>query len=197
MSLFQTKIRFLGHNIFQGTIIPIDRAIEFANKFPDIIINKIELQRSLGCLNYIANFIQDLAIIAKPLYDRLKKNPPKLTDMYTLAVKILKKKAKDLPCLVLADPNAYKIIECDASELRLGRILKQRIDNREQLVRFTSKAWNTTQHNYSFIKREILAIVHCVTKFQSDILNQTFLIRTDCKATRDILIKDVQNLVSK
>ncbi|KAL4199114.1 hypothetical protein AMTRI_Chr03g143250 [Amborella trichopoda] len=176
MSLFQTKIRLLGHNIFQGTIIPIDRAIEFANKFPDIIINKTELQRFLRCLNYIADFIQNLAIIAKPLYDRLKKNPSKWTNMHTYAVQNLKKKAKDLPCLVLAYPNAYKIIECDASELGLGGILKQRIDNSEQLVRFTSKAWNNTQYNYSTIKKEILAIVYCVTKFQSDILNQPFLI---------------------
>jgi len=35
INLFQTKIRFLGHMIFQGKIIPIDRAIEFADKFPD------------------------------------------------------------------------------------------------------------------------------------------------------------------
>ncbi|KAL4179853.1 hypothetical protein AMTRI_Chr13g89300 [Amborella trichopoda] len=153
MSLFQTKIRFLEHNIFQGTIIPIDRAIEFANKFPDIILAKTELQRFLRCLNYIADFIQDLAIIAKPLYDRLKKNPPKWTDMYTIAVKTLKRKAKELPCLVLVVPNAYKIIECDASELGLGGIVKQGIDNKEQLVRFTSKAWNTTQNDYSSIKK--------------------------------------------
>ncbi|KAL4183391.1 hypothetical protein AMTRI_Chr11g97990 [Amborella trichopoda] len=140
MSLCQTKIRFLGHNIFQGTIVPKDRAIEFAIKFPDIILDKTELQRFLGCLNYIADFIKDLAIIAKPLYDRLKKNPPKWRDKHTLVVQHLKGKAKELPCLVLADPNAYKIIECDASELGLGGILKQRTDNKEQLVHFTSKA---------------------------------------------------------
>ena len=35
IKLFQTKIRFLGFEIYQGTIKPIQRAIEFANKFPD------------------------------------------------------------------------------------------------------------------------------------------------------------------
>ena len=34
INLFQTRIRFLGHNIHQGTIIPIDRSIKFANSFP-------------------------------------------------------------------------------------------------------------------------------------------------------------------
>ena len=35
IKLFQTKIRFLGFEIYQGTIKHIQRAIEFANKFPD------------------------------------------------------------------------------------------------------------------------------------------------------------------
>jgi len=35
--LFQTKIRFLGHNIYQGTIKPIQRVLIFADKFPDDI----------------------------------------------------------------------------------------------------------------------------------------------------------------
>src|SRR5690242_15972281 len=36
MSLFQTEVRFLGHNICQGKITPIQRAIDFASKFPDV-----------------------------------------------------------------------------------------------------------------------------------------------------------------
>ena len=35
IKLFQTKIRFLGFEIYQGTIKPIQRAIEFAYKFPE------------------------------------------------------------------------------------------------------------------------------------------------------------------
>ena len=34
VSLFQSKVRFLGHNIHYGKITPIDRAIQFADKFP-------------------------------------------------------------------------------------------------------------------------------------------------------------------
>jgi len=30
INIFQTKIQFFGHNSHQGTIIPIDRSIEFA-----------------------------------------------------------------------------------------------------------------------------------------------------------------------
>jgi len=56
MKLFQTKIRFLGHDIYQATIRPIARAIEFANKFFDEIKDKTQLQRFLSCLNSVSFF---------------------------------------------------------------------------------------------------------------------------------------------
>ena len=56
LKLFQTQIRFLGHDINKGTIKPIKRSLEFANKFPDEIKDKKLVKRFLECLNYIANF---------------------------------------------------------------------------------------------------------------------------------------------
>ena len=56
IKLFQTKIRFLGFDIYQSQIKPIQRAIEFANNFPDEIKDKTQLQRFLGSLNYVAEF---------------------------------------------------------------------------------------------------------------------------------------------
>ena len=56
ISLFQDKIRFLGHNIYKGTLSPIDRAIQFANKFPDEIKDKNQLQRFFGSLNYVSDY---------------------------------------------------------------------------------------------------------------------------------------------
>ena len=43
IKLFRTKIRFLGFEIYQGKIKPIQRAIEFANKIPDELKNKNQL----------------------------------------------------------------------------------------------------------------------------------------------------------
>ena len=47
------------------------------------------------------------------------------------------------------------------------------------------------------IKKENLAIVLCNSKFQDDLFNKKFLLRIDCKSAKEILQKDVQNLVSK
>ena len=51
--------------------------------------------------------------------------------------------------------------------------------------------------NYSTVKKEILAIVLCIQKFQSDVFNKKFLLRVYCKSAKEILRKDVQILVSK
>ena len=90
--LFQTKIRFLGHEIFQGKIKPIQRSIEFADKFPDEIKDKKQLQRFLGCLNYVSDYFKDLRIICEPLYKRLRKNAPAWTEHHTSLVKEIKQR---------------------------------------------------------------------------------------------------------
>jgi len=41
---FKLKFVFLGHDSYQGTIKPIQRALAFANKFPDEIKDRKQLQ---------------------------------------------------------------------------------------------------------------------------------------------------------
>ncbi|KAK6150679.1 hypothetical protein DH2020_015611 [Rehmannia glutinosa] len=111
MSLFQTKIRFLGHYISQGTITPIERSLQFANKFPDKILDKTKLQRFLGSLNYVLDLCPNINRMAKPLHDRLKKNHVPWFEEHTNLIKEIKKQVLEIPCLHIADPNLPKIIE--------------------------------------------------------------------------------------
>jgi hypothetical protein len=199
MKIFQTRVRFLGHEIHNGTIIPIQRSIEFASKFPDIINDKKQIKRFRGSLNYISDYYKDLAKDTSILYNRLRTNPGPWTDNHTKAVQRIKSKVKCLPCLSLANPNYFKIVETDASDIGYGGILKQVIpeNSKEVLVRFYSGKWNPTQAKYSTIKKEMLAIIKCISKFQSDLLNNFFLLRIECSSTKSIIEKDVKNLVSK
>ena len=87
IKLFQTKVCFLGYDISEGQICPIDRAIQFADKFPNIIIDKIQLQRFLGSLNYITDFYKDLRKQCKPLFDWLQNKPRPWTGIHTSLVK--------------------------------------------------------------------------------------------------------------
>ena len=85
---FRLKIASsLGFDIYQGKIKPIQRAIEFASKFPDEIKDKNQLQRFLGSLNYVAEFYPNLRILIKPLLQMLKKNPVPWSNEHTQFVK--------------------------------------------------------------------------------------------------------------
>ncbi|KAA0041676.1 Enzymatic polyprotein [Cucumis melo var. makuwa] len=197
IKLFQTKIRFLGYEINQGIIKPIQRSLEFVDKFPDVIQDKTQLQRFLGCVNYIGDFIRDLRSICLPLYDRLKKNPKSWTDEHTRAVQSIKSLGKSIPCLSLVDEQAKLIIDTDASDIGYGGILKKELNGKISIVRYHSGIWNGAQKNYSTVKKEVLAIVLSLQKFQGDLINKEFLVRTDSKASKFIFEKDVKNLISK
>ena len=139
INMFQTKIRFLGHHIHQGTITPIQRSIEFANKFDDEIEDKKQLQRFSGSLNYVSDFNQDLSQLCASLRQKLKKNFVPWNKDHTKVVKIVKSRVKTLSCLALADPDAFKSVEIDSSDIGYGGILKQKINNQEKLGRYTSR----------------------------------------------------------
>ena len=86
--LFKTKEPFLGHDICQGTIKPIQRALKFANKFPD----KNQLQRFLECLNYVSGILSKLRKLCVPLFQRLQQNPLAYSDQHTHVVRIIQLK---------------------------------------------------------------------------------------------------------
>ena len=178
IKLFQTKVSFLGYDISEGQIHPIDKTIQFVDKFPYVIIDKTQLQRLLGSLNYIANFYKDLRKQCKHLFDRLQNNPLPWTDSHTFLVKQIKSHVKTLPCLGIPTVNTFKIFETNASDIGYGGILKQHVspDLSKQIVRFHSRVQNNAKINYSTIKKEILSVVLCISKFQSDLQNQKFLL---------------------
>ena len=49
----------------------------------------------------------------------------------------------------------------------------------------------------ALLKKKFYLIIWCVSKLQNDLFNQKFLIIVDCTSAKEVLQKDVQNLVSK
>ena len=104
------------------------------------------MQRFLGSLNYVSDYFQGLRKICRPLYKRLEKNPLAWTDKHTVIVWQIKKYVKQLPCIVIPLPHAFKIVETNASNIGYGGILKQvaKDDAKEQIVRFHFGSWTAT-----------------------------------------------------
>ncbi|RVW91440.1 polyprotein [Vitis vinifera] len=61
INLFQTKSKIPRSSYSPRNIHPHSKINEFADKFPDEIKDKKQLQRFLGSLNYVSDFIQDLS----------------------------------------------------------------------------------------------------------------------------------------
>ena len=82
----------------------------------------------------------------------------------------VKQHVKSLACLGIPHPDAFMTVETDGSDIGYGGILKQKLGTQnEKLVRFHSGVWHGSQQKYSTIKKEILAIVLCIFKFQDDL----------------------------
>jgi hypothetical protein len=140
IKLFQTNIRFVGYNIHQSKISPISRVIQFAYKFSNKILEKTQLQRFFGSLDYVADFYQKLRKKCKPLFDRLQTSPPPWTNTHTSIVKEIKLHVQTLPYLGILTIDSFKIVETDASDIGYGGILKHQVHSNqsEQIVRFHS-----------------------------------------------------------
>lgn len=61
MILFQTDIEFLGHRISNDMIQLQPHVLSFVHSFLDKITDKTQLQRFLGCYNYISPFYKNFA----------------------------------------------------------------------------------------------------------------------------------------
>ncbi|KAH9696767.1 hypothetical protein KPL71_023320 [Citrus sinensis] len=113
----------MHHAIILGTpfinlITPY--AVNYDDKFPDKILDKTQLQRFLGSLNYVLDFCPNINRMSKPLHDRLKKNLVAWSDEHTKVVRLIKQSVKNIPCLFLANPSLPKIVETDASDIGYG-----------------------------------------------------------------------------
>jgi len=114
-------------------------------------------------------------------------------------VKNIKLRVQSLPCLTLANPACQKIIETDASNIGYDEILKQinPNDKNEYLIRFHLGKWGEAQKKYAKVAHEMFTIVKCVLKFQDDLYNQKFLIKTDAQSVKYMFDKDFKHDASK
>lgn len=86
IKLFQIKIHFHSYYIFEGHIRPINRTIQFVDKFNDVITNKIQLQRFFNSLNYVHEIYKDYTKHYRTLFESLRPNPPFWSNTRTFAL---------------------------------------------------------------------------------------------------------------
>jgi hypothetical protein len=125
MEICKEKNNVLGHETGEGKIYLQDHIAKKILQFPNAMNDKKVLKQFLGIVNYVRNYIDNLAKLAGHLHAKLRKNGQKYFNSEDIKlVKIIKDKVKDLMPLELPLGNHYFIIETDASKEGCGAILK-------------------------------------------------------------------------
>ena len=104
--------------------------------------DKKALQRLLGMITYLANFLPNLSDVTEPLRRLLDKDVQwHLNDTHEKSWKQVKQLITREPVLKYFDPSKEVSLQCDASESGLGAVVLQE----GQPVAFTSRALTSTK----------------------------------------------------
>ena len=183
-SFFKTEVKILGHLLSTKGLSPLNDKVKVISQWlpPK---NLKQVRSFLGAVSYYRKFIKNFAMIAKPLYQLLKKDAPFCwTEDCTNSFHLLKNKLIEAP--ILTAPNYSKpfIIRTDASRDGLGGVLLQKNqDGIEVPIYFESRTLSNSELNYSITDLEGKAVYHCVQKFKPYISGSPFntMVYTDHK----------------
>jgi len=159
------EVDYLGHHVGMARVQPRAKKVEALLSYPTPV-NRKQLQSFLGLAGYYRKFVPHYAHIAAALSDLLKKGARFVwTPEADKAFLDLKSRLSTRP--VLRPPN-YLLpfsMSVDASDLAIGSVLFQTVEDIDHPICFYSKKLDRHQRNYSTIEKEAFALVLSVRVF--------------------------------
>lgn len=135
-------------------------------------------------------YIENFALIAKPLTDLLRKDAPfNFGEEEYVAFNTLRKKLGESPVLKIYQPNRVTEVHTDASSIAYSAILLQLHSDGLHPVYYMSKRTSEAESRYSSYELEALAVIEGVKKFHVYLYGTHFKIVTDCQAFEQTLKK--------
>lgn len=185
-SFLKTKIDYLGYKISFNVITPNSDNVNSIMNFP-VPTNLKMVQSFIGLASYFRRFVNNFAIVAKPLYEMLKKcNAMKDfcfgTEQFK-AFEEIKSKLCESPILSIYSPKLETELHCDASAIGFSSILMQKqSDNLFHPVFYFSRRTTETESKLHSFELELLAIVYSLERFRIYLKGISFKIVTDCNS---------------
>lgn len=148
--------------------------------------NRLQLQRALGMITYLAKFVPNLSEITSPLRQLLAKDVAWCwEEEQERAFVEIKRLMMSPPVLSFYDVREPVTLSVDASSKALGAVLLQR----GKPVAYASKALTTSEMNYPQIDKEPAAIRFGCRKFHQYIYGKELTVETDHKPLESIFKK--------
>lgn len=156
--------------------------------------NKQELQRALGMINYLRDFIPNMSQLVSPLRELLKKQVEwTWTDTHSESFRKLKTEICSPRVLASFDPASPVEIQCDASKDTLGFCLLQK----GRPVHFGSRSMTATEESYAQVEKELLAICFATNKLHNYIYGHNCVtVYTDHMPLVSIMSKPIDKVLN-
>lgn len=168
-----SEIEYLGHKITKNGIYPDDSHLTAIKNMPRPT-NKKDIERFLGRITYVGNFIPNLSEKTHDLRQLLKNDVEWHWEQnHEISFQKLKESLTRPPVLRYYDVNKPVTLSVDSSKTGIGVCLLQE----GMPVCYASKSLTKTEQSYAQIEKELYAVVFACEKFymylygRSDILN--------------------------
>ena len=161
------SVDFLGHRLEQGMIGLHQDNVEKIKDAPRPSTKK-QVRSFIGLAGYYRDFIPNLAVIAVPLSDLIRKGQPNKAEWgeaQEKAYQTIKSYLTSEPILCLPDPDKTYFLRTDASNNGIGVVLMQRHDEKLFPDCYASKKLSSAECNYSTMEKECLVIVWGIKRF--------------------------------
>lgn len=174
------RLKYLGHVIDEDGIRADPDKIAPISEYPAPKSVK-DVRRFMGLTGWYRRFIKNFAEISVPITNLIKKKNKNFewTEDAQKAFDEMKKALASAPVLTTPDYSKEFIIQTDASDVGIGGVLTQTIDNFEKVIAYMSQKLSRAQQKYHVTERECLAVLTAVEKFRPYIEGVRFTVITD------------------
>ena len=183
---FKKEITYLGHKISGEGVEVHESKLKGIQSFP-VPNSRKQLQSFLGVSGFYRKFVPGYSTIAAPLTDLLKKDADFVwSDEQQKAFESLKGKLETPPILVFPNFKNTFYLATDASNIGIGGVLMQKIDNKFRPLAYYSRKLKPNEAKLSVTDREALAVVQNLIHFKYIIMGHPIIIMTDHKPVLDL-----------
>ena len=134
-----------------------------------------ELRGFLGLCTYYRRYVKGFSQFDAPLTDLRKKGAFTWTELAQKSFEEMKVIMSSCSVLALPEFSQPFVVECDASGEVLGAVLMQN----HHPIAFESRKLKNYECHFSIYDKEMLAILHTLTKFKQYLVGSKFKIKTD------------------